>query len=156
MDENISKYKGELIEPDKVGFSFDAPGWKWLFMAILLLLIIIVVVQIRKYIKNAYRREAIKKVNEIASLEDVSEVIYQLVYQLKIVAMNVYGRNPIANLSEMEWINYLNKRQYVNLFDQENTSLIFRKLYNKDETVSKNELNAFITQIKVWIKKHKV
>ncbi len=155
MDDSVATYAGQLIEPEKIAFSFEAPGWKWLFIAIALHLTIFIIILILKYIKNAYRRKAIQKVDEIALLSDESELIYQLVLHLKMWAMQIYGREALAGQERMHWINFLNDRQTDDFFNIKITSRVLMRLYNKNAPVSQVELREFIYQLKNWIRKHK-
>jgi hypothetical protein len=62
---------GQLIEPDPIGYSFNTPGWYMVLVLLMLVAIIIGIVQYRKYKKNAYRREAVRKIESIAQQKNV-------------------------------------------------------------------------------------
>ena len=47
---------GNIIEPDPVAFSFAAPGWAMLVIAMVVIMIITVAVWLYRYHKNEYRR----------------------------------------------------------------------------------------------------
>ena len=96
----------ELYEPSPVTFRFETPGWFILAGIILLITIILLIRQVRKYIKNRYRREALQK---LANLDNAAEMIPPLLVVLKQAAMHAFGRDKVGQLYGKEWLSFLEK-----------------------------------------------
>jgi hypothetical protein len=94
----------DLYEPAPVPFRFDTPGWFILAGIILLIILIVVFVQLRKYIRNRYRREALQK---LARLDSSGPCIMPLFVILKQTAMHAFGREKVGPLYGKEWLSFL-------------------------------------------------
>ena len=57
---------GSLMEPDPLAFSFAMPGWYFLGGLFILVLALSSYIGLRKYKRNAYRRNALSQVDELA------------------------------------------------------------------------------------------
>lgn len=92
-----------LIEPDQIAYSYNTLGWKMVLVAVISTTIIGLFLWVRSFIKNAYRRKALKEIEQIATLtENLST--------LKQVALAVYGRKKVAGLYGDEWVTFLDKQ----------------------------------------------
>ena len=94
----------DLYEPTPVTFRFETPGWFVLAGIILLIAFILIVLQLRKYIKNRYRREALHK---LSSLDSSAQCIPSLLVILKQTAMHAFGRDKVGPLYGKEWLSFL-------------------------------------------------
>ena len=96
----------DLYEPPPVPFRFETPAWYFVGGLFFIAAIIIMVQQLRKFIKNRYRRHALR---ELAELENSSEVFPQLFVVLKKTAMYAFGRDKVGQLYGEEWLSFLEK-----------------------------------------------
>lgn len=92
----------EIYEPQSVPFTFETMGWKLLGAVILLGFIIASYVFVRNYIKNAYRREAIKKLT-------INTTVSEVLVVLKMVALQSFGREEVGRLYGKPWLEFLDK-----------------------------------------------
>ena len=61
---------GKIVEPEPIGFSFDAPGWGILLGLVVFVLILIAVKYMLHYRKNKYRRIATSKIEDLLRLKE--------------------------------------------------------------------------------------
>ena len=138
---------GSLIEPDAIPFTFNTIGWKVLFTVISIILIVSFIIWLKTYIKNKFRRKAVKNISNITSLKNPVKEIF---INLKIVAIKSFGRKNVAKLSGTEWLLFLNsKAKNIDflLFEQEINQAIY-----KDENIDNDKLEQLITISIKWIK----
>lgn len=153
MDEQY----GQLIEPQKVSFSFGAPGWYLLAAALLLLLGFISWVIYHYYKKNAYRRSAIKLIDSIGAqipTNGSSAALYQTNMLLKRIAITKYGRQATTPVYGLDWIQFLNKSARKELFNKDDDQLLQRELYAGQTSDNSNKIAAFLTKAKEWTNRH--
>lgn len=157
MQENLSTDIGTLMEPEPIPFSFEAPGWTALLVLLILVLLIIAVREYNNYLRNAYRRMAIKQINAAKGQRMPSDqIIYKVTEILKRVALTSFGREEQGSLYGKEWVEFLKSHGKIGL------SELFREvvgttLYQgRTMQLSENERSDFINESINWIKKHRV
>lgn len=146
---------GPVLEPGRIGFSFDTPGWYVLGSLILLGLFYASYRWIKKYRTNAYRREAL---NEVLALKeqghemDFTAQLSAIMAILKNVALKAYGRNSVATLHGNSWLLFLeSKSDDINFSHFE--PMISSAIY-ENQTPEPNELNELRNLSIKWIKTH--
>ena len=146
---------GPLLEPDPIGYSFNTPGW-YLIGSLLLMGILYASYRwIKKYRSNAYRRDAIKAVNELNNSQDSDDVGSQLsalMIILKNAALKAYGRNAVASLHGNSWLIFLESKSKNTHFSQYEL-MISRSIY-ENHAPDKSELNELRNLSIKWIKTH--
>ena len=154
--EKHSSSFGNLIEPESISYSFNTPGWYLIFGLIFLAIIIIAFIQFRKYKKNAYRRQAIVKIENIMEIENRTESIFELNSLLKIVAIRIYGRSKVAALYGKQWFEFMAKSiKKTGDIPTNNFDDFAITLYNKDFSLNETQYNSLIAFAILWIKNHK-
>ncbi|HEX6226247.1 MAG TPA: DUF4381 domain-containing protein [Chryseolinea sp.] len=149
---------GTLIEPDPVKFTWGAPGWYVLGIAVLILICAFLIMFYRHYQKNKYRRAALSwlESREGTLLTQAPEqIIYDAAMLMKRIAISRYGRNHTAALRDDEWINFLNKVCKSQLFTAGDAEWLTRTLYQSGENLKESETKSFIIKTKRWIKDHR-
>lgn len=146
---------GPIYEPEPVAFEFVTMGWKVLLVVLAILITWSLFVSIRKYIKNAYRREAVRMLarmeQRFKSEKDVACINDSMVL-LKQVSLKTYQRNEVANLHGREWLAYLDKKsKHVDFIAH--TEFVLSALY-KNELKDLNEAQSFFREAEKWIKHH--
>lgn len=93
-----------LHEPPPVEFTFEATGWIILFALVSALVLVVLVWQALKFRKNRYRREAIKRIQNLDTsvLDPVSIFV-----ELKLVATQTFGRESVSGLQGKQWMQFL-------------------------------------------------
>ncbi|HEY6977285.1 MAG TPA: DUF4381 domain-containing protein [Chitinophagaceae bacterium] len=156
MDEQY----GQLIEPEKVLFTFGAPGWYVLGVLILLLIAALAWLIYRNYQKNLYRKNALKwlaaeEANYANSNAPIA-LLYETNMLLKRIAIARYGRSMAAGIRGNEWIVFLNKSRGKPLFDEKEGYLLQNELYAAGTSdADYSSVNIFLNKAKEWIRKHK-
>src|SRR5688572_18979039 len=129
---------GKLIEPDPVKFTWGAPGWYILGIALLLLISVILILIYRHYQKNKYRRAALSwlESRERTMLARAPrQVIYDAAMLTKRIAIMRYGRNLVAPVRDKEWVTFLNKVCKSQLFSDSDAEWLTRTLYATSDSL---------------------
>ena len=146
---------GPLMEPDPLAFSFDMPGWYFLGGLMILVLAISSYFGIRKYKRNAYRRNAVSQVHKLAESNDAldgSAHLNGLLALLKVVALNYYDREIVASKTGKDWLSFLDstgKDTSFSSYERVISDSVLRDMAPDEKTLS-----AFSELTKKWIKTH--
>ncbi|MDX2431314.1 MAG: DUF4381 domain-containing protein [Bacteroides sp.] len=146
---------GPLYEPEAVGFSFLSPGWYILAALLLLFALYSSIKWLRMYIKNAYRREALKSLLSIEAglgQEEETTSLRSTLVLLKNVAINTFGRENVAALYGRDWLIFLEEKGSETPF-QEYSPSISAALY-RSEKPETEQVREIISLSKRWIKTH--
>lgn len=152
MNDNTADI-GQLIEPAPVAFSFDAPGWTVIAVALVVILLTVVVFLWRNHIRNRYRRDALRHVQALErDVQDHNTLVYEVNMILKRIALRFAARKEVASLRNQEWIEFLNGTSKPHLFSDAVATNLFR-VYSGN--VTSQHARDFIVTAKQWIKGHK-
>ena len=146
---------GPLYEPDAVGFSFQSPGWYILAAILILLAMYLFILWARYFVKNAYRREALKNLSAIEAgmgQQKDKDSLRDALVLLKLVAMQTFGREKVAPLYGNDWLGFLEEKGKDTPF-LNYSSAISDSLYRSAE-LGKNELENLMDISKKWIITH--
>ena len=150
---------GKLIEPEPIGFSFDAPGWTILLGIIIFILIILAYKKFQEYQKNKYRRFAISSIKSLTSPEfTMEEIIFKISEILKRVSITSYGRNEIASLNGKDWLEFVSqKNKNKSFFQKKSKAILTGLLYQgKYAEINNDDIQNYKKDSLNWIKKHHV
>jgi hypothetical protein len=138
-----------LYEPPPVEFRFETPGWYIMAGVLLTAIIMTLFFRIRKYIKNLYRREALK---ELAALNNSKIAVPEIFMILKKTAMYAFGREHVGALYGKAWLTFLDKTgenvQLTNYHEQ-----ISSAVYN-EKALDPEIQKIIISNAKNWIRTH--
>ncbi|MCM5664113.1 DUF4381 domain-containing protein [Galbibacter mesophilus] len=134
-----------LYEPADVPFTVETIGWKLLAIFLVLLGLTILYFVIKHHKKNAYRREALKELEQVHSVSEILVI-------LKIAAMKAFGREQTGALYGESWITFLDEKVKTPLFAPHKES-IAAVVYQENEP-SEETKRKIITNSKKWIKTH--
>ncbi|RJE72809.1 DUF4381 domain-containing protein [Reichenbachiella sp. MSK19-1] len=136
-----------LYEPPPIPFAFETVGWSILAVLIVMMLLILIFFQIRKYVRNRYRREAIKEMEALQEAPLLSSFLI-----IKRVAIQVFGREEVATLHGREWLEFLEKSaKGVELLRYEEG--IYDVLY-ADQSMTDATQQDIMSNVKKWIRTH--
>jgi len=139
-----------LMEPLPVPFAFETIGWTLLFWIGIVLIATIIVRFIISYQKNKYRRDALKILSNL-KLDDSHKINQQIAAQLKLVAIQSYGRTAVAHLSGKDWTSFLQTKS--NAIQTEHLEgFLMECLYRNKFDIAQTK--QFLTYSKKWIKSH--
>lgn len=127
-------------------------GWYCLFAAGLIWGLIKIRSQLDRWWRNRYRREALSRLQVIASMPFNKRI--QAAHELlKIVSVYVYGREVMATTADADWYNLLNAALDGPVFTQERQGFVFSAIYRGQE-LSEAEVNAYLSAVEYWLKMH--
>ncbi|MFV0589952.1 MAG: DUF4381 domain-containing protein [Draconibacterium sp.] len=145
---------GQLIEPDPVHYSFNTPGWHAVLILLLLVILLIAFFQYRLYRKNAYRREALRQLEQIES--SGKSLVFSINLLLKTMSIQLFGRRTVADLHSASWFSFLSskldKQPTLNTQSVEDFTLA---LYNEQFELEENRRKELLAFARLWIQKHK-
>ena len=102
--EDLIQQLAPLRTPDPIGFWPLAPVW-WVVVGLLVIALGLLCFQwLKRYQRNAYRREALKWLSE---LQEANSDVHALSGALKATALNAYEATSVASLSDESWPNFL-------------------------------------------------
>ena len=123
---------GSLQEPGRLSFHFDTIGWKILLACSSILLIVLLIRQAKIYRQKAYRRKAVKQLNDLLiDPKSNQDIIMNTMVILKSVAMERYGRSVVASLYGKQWLEFLDTKYSGNYFVN-NHDLFHRVIYMQE------------------------
>lgn len=103
---------------------------------------------------NQYRRQAQTLFDEAIAESDDPKRQLQIANQLlKQVAITSYGRKQVAALTGIDWVLFL-KQNASYIKQPENLENCFASLYNPNQDVSPQDIQATLDYVKQWIKGH--
>lgn len=159
MIDSISVQKeldlGVIYEPETLAMTYDTVGWYVVFLLIGIMILIGVYWAIKNYRKKAYRRQAIRMLTVIQEKFNSKEdfrCVNESMTLLKLVAMTTYGREPIANLSGLEWLQFLDLKNKKEAFVPLST-LIHSALY-QNQVKDSNQAKQLFSLTHKWINNH--
>ena len=144
---------GLLIEPDPIGYSFNTPGWYIVMGIILLAMVVFAIYQYRKYLKNAYRRNALVQIENMAKRNEAG-LAFEINRMLKILAIQLFGRERVAALCGKEWFVFLHSTMKSE--EEPDFDAFAQAIYNSDYVLSDTQKTQLIDFSTSWVKKHDV
>jgi hypothetical protein len=150
----LEKEFGDLIEPSPIEFSMNTIGWKISFGLLIIGLISFIFFKVIEYRRNKYRRMAMKEfLNGVSRLSNKnSELVNFSNLILKRLAIDIYGREEVANLYGLTWIQYLDSKSKLTRFEEDYT-IINNATYNL-AVVNDADCKRILTLTKKWIRTH--
>ena len=146
---------GPLYEPDAVRFSFETPGWYLVAGLLVLFVVLLFFTWLKRYRKNAYRREALKTITRIeqnSQNQNEANQLNDIWVLLKLVAMETFGRQQVAQLYGDDWLEFLESKGKNTPFTHYKQHII-NSLYDTI-SVDPKETKALIELSKQWISTH--
>lgn len=101
---------GPIYEPDGLRFTMETWGWYLLGIGVLLVSIFLFFRWLQLYRKHRYRRVAFKRITRIEEdyqSQTVLDALVETLATLKLVAMETYGRQVVADLYGDSWLEFL-------------------------------------------------
>lgn len=144
----------DIIIPSAVSFWPLAPGWYALVLLVLAFSIHLGLKQWSNYQKNLYRREALEALSKTPSGEDANKEINTLLGLMKRVALQCFGREKVAALSDDAWWDFMEKHSKAKV-GIEIRELSQKILYSANAQASSEDVKRLSKVAKVWITTHK-
>lgn len=144
----------DISLPDPVGWWPLAFSWWIMLLSVTSILIGIAWYFIDLRRRNAYRKEALHRLQKIMDNPSDSEnPIQQINRLLKQVALTAYGRTRVASLKNEQWLRFLQENaSYIQ--QPENLSQILLQGYGPAKRTQPEALQVWHDYAKKWIKGH--
>ncbi|GLK85874.1 DUF4381 domain-containing protein [Ancylobacter defluvii] len=112
----------DIVVPAPVPWWPPAPGWWMLLAALLAGLLILLVAAVRRWRRNAYRREALAALDRLGPATDAAGVA-AISAILKRTALVAYPRAQVAPLTGRAWLAFLDRTSGTDAFTGSAASL---------------------------------
>ncbi|MCI1001980.1 MULTISPECIES: DUF4381 domain-containing protein [Ochrobactrum] len=125
--------------------------WGWALVAVLLLLGLAILLfrWVKRYRRNAYRREALQILENISNTAPATEIAELL----KRTALSAFPRADVAALSGGQWVAFLESHSPAPLGTNLKAFLKGRE-YEPDQQA--NDMPVIVNQARLWIERHHV
>jgi len=152
----------DIILPQAVSWWPLATGF-WLLLALLLVWVLAIAICFSiRYQKNAYRREALKYLGRIelqlVSPAGRSTALSEMAILLKRVALSVYDRSEVAQLSSDDWLQFLDKTGRTHAFTGSAAAVLGRVNWQNGaaDKLSEKDLDSIKRTVRRWIRQHRI
>lgn len=142
----------DIIVPSTVSFWPLAPGWYALSLLLLMYMLHLGLKLRDEHRVNRYRREALQELVALVKSEGAEE-IERLLNLMKRVALQHFGRERVASLSDVPWWEFVEKHSKVKI-DNALRTLSQEVLYGSDVEVDKEAVEKMRALTKRWINTH--
>lgn len=132
-----------------------APGWYVVLTLLALGLLTLLYWSWRRWLANAYRREAITQCDAIMRNASSATRVAELAEILKRTALTAYPREAVASLTGNDWILFLDK--HVRSADFGHSAAahqLFEATYNKPTGTLSNDDQQAYDLVCRWIRRH--
>ena len=113
--------------PDPVPFWPPAPGW-WLLILVVVLLLIATKWLWKRHRRTAYRRAALKELQQLRQAltqgHPRTPIIAELSILLRRAAISRYGRQQVAALNGIAWLEFLDRTGRTTHFSTQGQALL--------------------------------
>lgn len=141
----------DIQMPEPVGWWPPAPFW-WVIIALLLALLLTgIFLSVRRYRRNAYRREALRCLEQLSTNRITPERVNRI---LKAAAISAFGRHTCAALHGQAWLDFLRRTApgAASALNSDSSEALGTASYQANPSYHPDEL---LLAAKSWIKKHR-
>ena len=139
--------------PEPISWWPPAPGW-WIVSLVTLASIITIVLFVKnRWLRNRYRRAAIRELGNLQNNpQDSPQTLLEISTLLRRVALQTYGRENVAPLSGDKWLTFLDRTGKTDQFSQGPAKVIGCALYKSSADADTEQVIPIIHK---WIKEHR-
>ena len=143
----------DIVVPDAIGFFPLAEGWYVVLLLVLTMAFHFAVKRYMAYKRELYRREAMLELDSYD--EQNKEDVLNLLSLAKRVAINAYGREIVAKLSDNKWWDFVEENSDI-LVDNKLRNDISNLIYCDDCEITFAPYEEIENMVREWITTHKV
>jgi hypothetical protein len=141
----------ELAYPDAIPFWPQTAGWLVVGILLLALLGWFAWRLRRRWLHNAYRREAL---SSIAAMDADPTLAKRLPFILRRSALAAYDRSVVASLRGADWVHWLNETAEREVFKPDAADTLDRLAYSNAD-VSRGEIEPLLAASRDWLRHHR-
>ena len=144
----------EVLAPAPVSWFPVTPGWQFLGLVLLLLLAWRAWLQLQRWRRNGYRRDALAHLKALRESGDppVPQLL-AIARLLKATAIAAYPRSAVASLSGRAWLSWLNSSTATPLFSGPAAELLESAQYRRSAP-QPTDMSALFKAAEQWIEAH--
>jgi hypothetical protein len=152
----------DIVVPDPVSWTPQTWGWWVLAGALLVAAVLLAIRQVRRFMANRYRREALQEwaalEASLASEDRRAAALGELAVLLKRTALSAWPRDEVASLSGRTWIDFLRRHGGRAGIDERMERLLDDAEYHPAAlaSVSLSDAHACARAARHWIECHRV
>lgn len=155
IDPGSLQYLHDIVVPDPVSWWPPAPGWYGVLLLLLTVTIGMGARAVRRWQRNAYRREALALLDELADREPGADWMVHLAAILKRTALSAFPREQVAALSGAAWLQFLDQTGRTIAFSQGPGQLLADLTYARQPLLPA-DASALLETVRAWIKQHQL
>jgi len=142
----------DIVVPDPVPFWPPAPGWYAVFAVLVAALGTLTWWRVRRWRRDAYRREAVAALERAARSGDWAD----LAEVMKRTALAVFPRASVASLSGESWLTFLDRTGDTTAFTDGPGRHLSTLAYDARaaETVTDGDLRRTLDVCTTWVRVH--
>jgi len=141
----------ELAYPDSIPFLPQTIGWLVVALVMLALLAWVVWRARHRWLRNAYRRDALGRLDAMRA--DPVQATH-LPFLLRSAALAAYDRPLVASLRGTDWTQWLNDSAGRELFPDDAANVLDRLAYSRDE-IRASEVEPLLAASRDWVRLHR-
>lgn len=142
----------EIPVPKDISWLPQTLGWQLILLSVVGYGLYKVYLAYDKWLKNAYRREAVNYLNSLGS--EPADLI-QIPVIIKRAALYGFNRAEVSQLGGKDWENWLDKQCSGVNFSGQLTGVLSHLAYSPKPTISKAQLAELKTQVTTWVNNHR-
>ena len=141
----------EVVSPPAINWLPQTPGWYLVAAVLLAWLARRTWYWFRHWYRNRYRREALVRLNQLQGSDDLVSETNRL---LKLTALAAFPRQQVAQLSGVQWTQFLNQRCVQPPFDPALCELLELGVYQQ-RVVDKATADSLVKASQDWVNQHR-
>jgi hypothetical protein len=143
----------EVVAPAAVSWLPQTAGWSWLGMALLLFGLYRGWLKLRQWYRNRYRREAEARLQKLSTTTEGYDLVCEINRLLKLTAMAAFSRQQVAQLSGLEWAEFLNRQCQAPAFSPDQAQLLAAGPYGAMSVDSAGARQLVAASLD-WVRQH--
>ncbi len=149
----------EISNPETMHWFPLAEGWYFVIAVVAIFLSWKLFLVAKRYIANAYRRNALRQLKKINANFDNGKLnhrqyLQQLRQLLKATTLVIYQRHEVASLSGQQWAQFLNKKTDNTCFGEDVQGLLEHSTYQQQYEADADNLKIFSQCVARWLAHH--
>ncbi len=143
----------EVVSPGAISWWPQTTGWWFVAAGLGSLALYHGWKRLRHWYRNRYRREAIARLQRLASKGGSDNIVSDINRLLKLTALVAYSREQVARLSGNEWVSFLNHHCPTHPFSADQGHLLALAPYRTEKVETSTGLQLLAASL-TWVREH--
>lgn len=149
----------DVVMPEAVSWWPLAPGWYVIASLLLVFVVWATLHNLRRYRRNAYRRQALQELQALGSAsgdpETRGRVLADVAELLRRVALSAYPRSRIVGLTGEAWLAFLDETGGGDAFSRGSGRLLVTGAYRTSGDYPADSVRKVLTLATGWVNDHR-